>query len=348
MYSPPKNPSIREIAEQLKVSKSTVALALNTPENECPLATQTRDRIRKAAAKMGYRTNAIARTMRTGKFNAVTFLVGNTHPLYLPAELVHGLEERLEERHYRLQISWLSKEKLKQPRYIPNVLRERSSDGLLIHYPGELPEQIRSAIDQHAIPSVVVNDRLEHDCVHPDDYGAAKAATRHLLDLGHRNIGYLHLYQHHHYSEKDRRKGYEDAMSEAGLSPHFPATPKDLPSLTPMAHDHRFEIAKSILQSPDRSTALLCYEIAEAAPLITAALALGIRIPGEVSLMAFGRMNRNDTGVDLSTLQLGLERVGREAADMLLRKLENPTQKQPPVSVPLRLQSEATLAAPTT
>ncbi len=343
-----QNPSIRQIAAELEVSKSTVALALNTLEEDCPLASATRTKIREAAHKMGYRTNAIARTMRTGKFNAASLLVGNTHPFFLPAEMVNGMEEVLEQKKYRMQISWLNEDKLSRPNYIPDVLKERSSDGLLIHYPGDIPENIQQSIRRHQIPCVVANNKLESDCVYPDDYGAAFQATQTLLELGHRDIGYLHYYNNsHHYSERDRLKGYTDAMRQAGLKARDLFPEKTIPPLSSIhTRDQRFEMSTTLLQSQDRPTAILCYEIAEAAPLLAAALPLKVSIPGDLSLIAFGRINRNDTGRPLSTVRLRLQEVGQRAAAMLLRKIDAPDIPQKPEIVPLKLESPITVSPP--
>ena len=76
-----------------------------------------------------------------------------------------------------------------------------------------------------------VNAKFEVDCVYPDDYGAAKSATRQLIELGHRRIAFVHFINplfgatfeesrpRFHYSVEDRAFGYRDAMREAGLSP---------------------------------------------------------------------------------------------------------------------------------
>ncbi|WP_309380459.1 LacI family DNA-binding transcriptional regulator [Cerasicoccus frondis] len=339
-------PSIRVIAERLNISKSTVALAVSSSKEDCPLAPATRERILKACDEMGYRVNSIARTMRTGRFNTVAMILGKNSPYFLPAEQVYGADDALESQGYRLNLTWLDKQHLSAPGNVPKVLEEWSCDGLLIHYPGSLPSKMFNLIERHQIPTVWMNSKLPCDCVHPNDFQAAHDATERLIALGHKRIGYLHLYQFDHYSEVDRFKGYERAMKKAKLSPLRVRVPSSEP-ITEIKLDKRHELMRQILQRNNRPTAFICYETAEvAAPLLVAALSMGLRVPEDFSLIAFGRYNRNSTGITISTIQLNLEEVGRRSVEMLLKKIENPAKQFPPVALSLKVDNEATLAPP--
>ncbi len=341
----PGGPSIREIAQRLNVSKSTVALAVSTTEENCPLAPATRERILKACADMGYRVNSIARTMRTGRFNTIAMIVGKISPYFLPAELVYGAEDALEKKGYRLNLTWLDNRRLTSANYVPKVLEEWSCDGLLIHYATFLPKKMLELIERHQIPTVWMNSKLEHDCVHPDDFNAAYDATQRIIALGHKHIGYLHFHHFEHYSETDRFGGYEKAMREAGLKPQRVRVPP-MESPAEIRVDHRQEIARKIIQARNRPTALLCYEMEVAAPILVAALSSGLRVPEDLSLVTFGRYNRNNTGISISTIQLNLEELGRRSADMLLKKIEKPSKFLSPIAVPLKMDSDVTLSPP--
>lgn len=341
----PGGPSIREVAEHLNLSKSTVALAVSTSAENCPLAPATRERILEACAEMGYRINSIARTMRTGRFNTVSMIVGKISPYFLPAELVYGAEDTLEKQGYRLNLTWLDKRRLTSTNYVPKVLEEWSCDGLLIHYPSFLPKKMVELIDRHRIPTIWMNSKLDHDCVHPDDYMAAYEATQRLITLGHKRIGFLHFYHFDHYSEEDRYNGYVKAMKEAGLKPQRVRVPA-MESLAEIKVDHRHEISQQILRSRSRPTAMLCYETEVAAPIMVAAISLGIKVPEELSLVAFGRFNRNNAGISISTIQLNLEELARESVDLLLKKIGQPAKRLKPLSLQLKIDSDATLAKP--
>ena len=343
----PRSPSIREIATKLGVSKSSVGLALNTPAENCPLSTKTRERIIRAAQEMGYRTNSLARSMRTGRFKAVSVTVGSHHPFFLPAELIYGAESYLEKHGIHIIVSWLDEEKLASGTYVPKVLDEWACDGALIYCQHTFPESIQRQIDRFLIPAIWLNTKLDYDCVYVDDFQAARTATAHLIKLGHRRIAYACLEgpTPGHYSEQDRLGGYRTAMSEAGLTPHILPPPTSVP-LRDIREDQRHVFAKNILSHRRRPTAILCYEISIAAPLLVGAISLGMSVPRDLSLMAFGRMNFNDTGHSISTIRLRLDEVGRRAAELILRKIEHPEIKTDPVAVPITWDHDLTLAPP--
>ena len=338
-------PSIRDIALQLGVSKSAVSLALNKPEKECLLAPATRERIIREARRMGYRTNTIAQTLRTGRFNAISLIVGD-EPFYLPAEIAYGAEQCLEKNGCHLILSWLDERRLTSSDYVPKILDEWACDGLLLHPPRRFPQRIQEVIERFKVPSIWLNNKLDHDCVHFDDFAAARDVTTRLIGLGHRDIVYVHLYDFEHYSEADRLAGYECAMRAARLKPR-PYLVRSEIALRDIRIDNRHELADAILALKPRPTAILCYEMAEAGPIFTSALRQGIRVPGQLSLVTFGGAKRNDSGFSISTINLQLEELGRRGAEQVLRKITHPRKALPPVVIPLRWgEGEVTMAPP--
>tara|TARA_R100000027_G_scaffold15040_2_gene10809 strand:+ start:468 stop:1547 length:1080 start_codon:yes stop_codon:yes gene_type:complete len=338
-------PSIREIAAKLELSKSTVSLALGSTEEDCPLAAKTRKKIIEAAEEMGYRANSIARTMRTGLFHSVSLILGRVHPRYLPSELLFGIEEEMVKNDYRLNLTWLDEQKLTSPNYVPKVLEEWSSDGIIIHYPGTLPPKIVNMLERHNIPCIWANSKLKNDCVHPDDFRAGYESAKQLIELGHRSIAYVSFFDFGHYSEVDRYEGYKQAMLDANLEPQRIQKSTGVP-LNKLKHDVRFELATEIIKQKKLPTAMICYEIMIAAPILVAAIHAGLKVPEDLSIISFGRFNRNDTGLSISTLQLNFDEVGKEAADMVLQKIKNPKKPLKPRLVTPRLDNMDTIAPP--
>lgn len=340
-----RGPSIREIAAALDLSKSTVSLALGTSEEACPLASHTRQEIIDKAAEMGYRSNSIARTMRTGRFNSVSIILGRSHPRYLPTEMLYGAQGALEVKDYRLNLTWIDEDKFASPDYAPKELTEWCCDGLIIQHTGDLPEHASKLLHRHKIPCVWANSRLKKDSVYPDDFAGSYQATQKLIELGHKEIGYVSFSRSEHYSHTDRKGGYTQAMEAAGLVPRVFQEKTDVP-LSEMRHDIRGNLADKILSSTPRPSALLCYEIEVSAPILVAALRAGLKVPRDLSIITFGRYNRNDTGISISTMQLNFEQVGAEAARMVLRKIDKPEVAIKSKAIPLSLDNEDSVAPP--
>lgn len=333
------------MAEQLGISKSTVSLALSRPADQCPLAADTRERIIDSALAMGYRPNAIARTMRTGRFNAVALLAGSVTPSYMPWEIVQGAEQALQRVGQHLIFSSIDDERFTDESYVPKVLDQWACDGLLIHYTHRFPSRMLELITRYQVPSIWINTKLPADCVYPDDFGAATMATRRLIEMGHRRIAYANLVYGGHYSETDRQSGYEAAMQEAGLAPQVIALGEEAPSHHPRP-ESRLALADRVVAAADRATAILCYETATAGPLSMAALRRGLSIPGDLSLVTFGKILRNDTGLPFTTVLVPILPLGVRAAEMVVEKIAKPNRKLPAVCLPCTWHDGATCERP--
>lgn len=313
-----------DIARLAGVTRLTVRRAL---QGQPGVGETTASRIRRLAKDHGYLPNAAATATRTGRFNAVGLLVGSVTPRYLPAELVHGVEASLFECDCQLLFSSLSDQKLRDERFMPRVLQHLMVDGLLIHYTHRFPGKLPSLITSNRVPSIWINTRLKRDCVYLDDEAGAYRATKVLLEHGHRRITYVNRDSHGHYSEADRLAGYNRAMQEAGLEPtQFTLT---YPRHEAPRDDTRFADANQWLSGPDRPTAVLTYSGSLAGPIAAAALAHGLSIPRDLSIIAFDRVTFSPVGIPLTCVQTSMEPLAEVAVDMLFRRIEHPSKTLP-------------------
>jgi DNA-binding LacI/PurR family transcriptional regulator len=326
-----------EIARLAGVTRLTVRRALG---GQTGVGAQTADRIRQLAQQHGYLPNAAANATRTGRFNAIGLLIGSVTPRYLPAELVYGIEQSLADTGDQLLFSRLSDDRLRDDKTTPRMLQQLMVDGLLLHYTHQFPAELPARLSRHRLPSIWINTRLDHDCVYLDDEAAARSATRRLLELGHRRIAYVDRDATGHYSETDRRAGYEAQMRDAGLTPaifalNYPTTRRPA--------DTRFADARAWLDRPDPPTAVLAYSSTLMGPIATAALSMGRRLPEDLSLVGFDRYHLSPIGVPLTVIDTSMQQIATQAVDMLRRKIRRPAEDlapaivEPPMSDPCSL-----------
>jgi LacI family transcriptional regulator len=234
----------------------------------------------------------------------------------------------------------LSDYQLTDPNHVPKILRELSADGLLISYIADIPERMVSLIHQYRIPSVWINTVLEADCVYPDDFDAARRATEHLLQRGHRNIAYVQAADSNHYSVAQRCAGYTEAMQKARCQPNV----FNHPSASVTAN--RMERLCTWLRKPDRPTAVIAYEAVYALPVFCAALSIGLQIPHDLSLLTFHDKPVTEPGICVSTMLIPAEKMGQMAVDMVVRKIANPDADLPPCAVGFKFEAGMTCAPP--
>jgi LacI family transcriptional regulator len=324
-----------DIARKLGVSRPTVSSVLSGAKTNTAVSDELRARIVETAAAMGYRPNAAASAVRNGRFNSVALVAGKgSSTSTLPQALLFRLTDGLAAHGLQLVVARLSDEALTDERLLPLFLRQHSCDGLLLNYTHRVPHGVRDLIDRYRIPSIWINVKQSHDCVHPDDFDAARRATRWLIERGHRRIAYLDTLaspavasEEAHYSVADRKAGYHAAMRDAGL----PATPQPTQAVTPgLAH---VEALCRCLRAADRPTAMLAYGGGESAAYI-AALRLGLSVPGDLELVGFGDHVVSVGGVPLPTMRIQLADVAASAVAAILAKIAAPAAHQPAVAVP--------------
>jgi len=336
--------TLKDIAAAADVSVVTASHILGSrAENFRP---KTRERVYQAAKSLGYRANASAKAMRSGRFNCFSLLL-SADPAYSGffPPLIDGITSAAEEQGQQLMIHRVSDRNLTDAEYVPLLLRESASDGLLVIYNVSLPDGIRNLMAQCNIPAIWINSRQDGDCVYPDERDGSRRATEHLLELGHRDIAYLDYtfgsdYPHIHYHLGERYIGYEVAMREAGLSPLRLDAVSNVPRTERMAH------ATAWLKSPACPTAIVTRAPSTAWPILCAATMLGLQIPRDLSIITFGEKVPDETGLAVDTMLQPMRDMGREAVQMLMRKVAAPDQTMAPVILPMQYLAGQTCGRP--
>ncbi len=342
-----------QIAKRLGISQVAVSHALRGTSQASP---HTQRRVRNLARRLGYRLNTSARATATGRFGAVAFLRSVYGPRsWYPVEMVDGIEDALEQRGLRLQLSKVSDTHLIDDDYVPSVLSELSVDGLIVNYLTLVPDRLVKLLDRFAVPAIWVNVRHEHNCVLPEDVGMGRAATEHLLAAGHRKIAFAHLRSYGRgpsnpsftspeaprlAAVEDRLAGYSKAMADAGLNTRMlDNTPDDYP-------EHHIDVARQWLSEADRPTAIFAYSMPEAIALGRAADQLGLSVPGDLSIVATEVDTNEGVMHRLDAITVPMRAMGVAAVEQVEQRIADRGQALPPLYVPFEpVQARGSVAA---
>ena len=327
--------TLKDVATEAGIHASAVSRVLRGKDGALRLSDRRRQEIKDAAERLGYRPNAAATATVSGKFNAISLVCGTGEKTStLMQGLVYGLANALAERDMQLVVTRLSDEALTDEAQLPLFLRKHSCDGLLLNYTHHVPTGVRDIIEKYRIPSVWLNVKQAHDCVHPDDFAAGVNATRWLLKRGHERISYFEYLRTRagddaHYSMADRRAGYAAAMREAGRTPvtvYLDGEPTGTQPATEL---------RALLQQPDRPTAALGYG-GEVDMACMAALSLGLRVPHDLDLVRFKETVARFGHIALPTLRVPQATLGHAAVAAVVRKVADPAARLPAVVVPFQ------------
>ncbi len=339
--------TLRQIAEQVGLSAITVSRILGGKgDRHSP---ETRRRVLTAARRLGYRPNTAARAISTGRFGCIALLLSADRFFgRLTGGLMAGIQDVLEDRNMHLTVARLTGEKLKGPADAPKVLREWTSDGLLLNYHFNIPAYLRDLIRASRIPAVWINSKHPADCAYPDDFEAGRLAAGKLLEAGHRRIAYVDYsvgadqLGEAHYSAVDREAGCLAALREAGLGPRS-IRPQNKHQLVRLGREG---FSRRWLQASDRPTGIVTYGDSVACAVMVAARGLGLRIPEDLSVVTCADEPVVSPGYRVDTMLVPQRPLGRAAAEMLLEKVDRPDHDLEPRAVPFGYKAGVTIAPP--
>lgn len=326
--------TIKEVAEIAGVSRSTTSRAL---AGTGYVAEPVRQRVRKAAQDLGYVVDATARSLKQRSSRVIGVMVSDLRNSFY-ADLAWGAGKRAREAGYTML--------LVDDGGSPEDELDAANAFVASRVAGVVLTPVADAaaafLQRQHVPVVEV-DRVfgETDAVAIDNRGAARSTTEHLLSLGHQRIA-LVIDETDWTTGRDRRAGYADAHEAAGI-------PID-PALMVTAGWHAeaaTAIARDLLAGPRRPTAVFAANNLLAEGVWRAAVGLGLRIPEDLSLVAFDDapwMSMVEPGVTAITQDAA--HLGAEAVSLLIARISDPDRGVQRVTIPAGFTRRASTSRP--
>ena len=320
--------TLRDVAREADVSVSTVSRVFNEPDK---VREDTRQRVQQAVDELGYRPSRVARRLRLE--NGFAHMLGLVIPdIQNPffADLARGVEDIAQANGYTVIVNNSDEDSAKQ-RLCLETLRTESVDGVIVPPVREQDEDI-DTLAQSGVPVVCVDRRMKmiaYDTIVSDNVRGAYEAVNHLIENGHRRIGFIGGIPTISTSI-ERREGYEKALVDHGIE-----VDRALIREGDSRQGSGRRLAESLLDMPDMPTALLSGNNLMTLGSLEAINLRGLRIPQDISVVAYDdvpwalALNPPLTAVD----QPGYE-MGRRAAEMLLQRIHEP--KRSPTLVTLQ------------
>ena len=314
--------TLRTVADACGVSLSTASRVLSNSTNVGPAK---RAAVLAAATRLGFVPNLIAKALVAGRTRTVG-LVAQFFESPFYAAILRGVEDELTSAGYSLVVSsghWNREEE----EACVQVLRSRQVDGIII-LTGQL-EDVYLAHLAGELPVVVTGRRLAAPGLHAlacNDFEGARAATRHLLQRGHRRIAHI-TGNLSHPDAVERERGYREALREAGIAVD-PAL--ILPGNYQESSGAR--AAEDLLCRGVAFTALFAANDQMATGATQVLYRHGLMVPRDVSIVGFdGVLSSEHACPPRTTVNLSAAELGRRAASAMLELLQ---RKRPSVAAP--------------
>lgn len=314
-----KHITIKDIAEALCLSTSTVSRALSDDKN---IRRETKEKVLTTARQLGYNPNPVALNLKYGRTNTIGVIVPEmTTPF--AAEVINGIQEILYPEGLKVIIAQSNEDPLTERENLHLMERFRV-DGIIIslcHQSENQDEYIR--IQRQGTPLVFfdrIPGNLDVSKVRVDDYAKSFFLVEHLIRSGRKRIAHIQA-PSYLYNATERAKGYKDALAKF----HIPYD-DSLVIKTGVTIENGKEAARYLLASQVSFDAIFAFTDTLAIGAMNELRERHVRIPEEVAIASFsGTILSTIVNPQLTTVEQPLREMGHVAAELVLGKIRRPS-----------------------
>jgi LacI family transcriptional regulator len=306
--------TIADVARESGFSPMTVSRVINGEKN---VRESTRTVILDVIEKLHYAPNLAARSLAGAEQIKIGLLYSNPSAAYLSRFLVGSLEQA-RQQHVQLTIEDCKTEA--DAKEALHALKASHVDGVILSPPLCDSKIVLKTLEQEGLLSVVVANWRppgNFSVIRIDDIDAAYSMTRHLLELGHKRIGFIKGNPTHRASSQ-RLIGYQQALEEAAI-----ALDDALVVDGQFTYRSGLDAAQTLLALPDRPTAIFAANDDMAAAAVTVAHRNHLDVPRDLSICGFDDTDfAQSIWPELTTIHQPITDMSRAAVDLLVEHIK--------------------------
>lgn len=321
---------LQDVADRAGVSAKTVSRVVNREERVSPA---TREKVQRVIDELNYRPNKSAQSLAADRSLLVGLLYDNPSPAYITG-LQEGVLRACDKFGYGLLIHPCDHKDAGLVKKLHMLIASTRMDGVVLTPPLTENRALLELLEELGTAAVLISpldQEQSRPLVFSDDVLAAKQLMQHLVDFGHRRIGFVRGLRQRSGAEM-RFTGYKRALEENGL-PFDPDLVVD--------GEFIFEAAEAgtreLLGLGDRPTAIFASSDYMAAGVLKAAISMGVSVPGELSICGFddNPIARYLTPT-LTTMRHPVHNLAEHAGEILISQLK----KNVEIAAPVHAHSE--------
>ncbi|MEU9454406.1 LacI family DNA-binding transcriptional regulator [Streptomyces sp. NPDC048277] len=304
--STPKRPTLLDVAHRAGVSRATASLVIRDAPGP---SAESRERVRQAAAELGYRPDQAAQLLRRRNSRLLGVMFSAQEPFH--ADLIEHIYAATEEAGYDVVLSAVVPSRGER-RAVESLITSRCEAMILI---GAREACTAGIGDQ--VPVVEIGrpkNETVFDAVHTADEEGARIAVEHLVSLGHGDI--VHVDGGERPGAAERRAGYLDAMRRHGLGGRARVVPGDYTELSGS------EAARTLLAAGPLPTAVVAGNDQCAIGLLIELRHAGVDVPGRVSIVGYDDIRSARLAhIDLTTVRQDARQMAKLAVRAAVERL---------------------------
>lgn len=327
--------TIKDVAALAGVSPSTVS---RTCKNNPSISEETKERVRKAMAELGYEPNFQASNLASQNSRTIGIILPASakevyeNSFYL--EAIQGISHYCNGRQYMTTIV-TGQDEAEILNAVRSMSRSGKVDGFIILY-SKKEDPVIDYLFNEGLLYILIGKATQYTnqtiYIDNDNLLAGREATEYLYQLGHRRIAYLGSDSSLMFSA-DRKAGYQLALA----SHQLPVRPEYCVEVKNVSENNE-EAIRRLLMQKDRPTAILVSDDILAVSLERVCLENHLAIPEDLSIISFNNsLFARLTSPQLTSIDIGAGQLGSEAASQIINHIENPNLLATKIIVPHHL-----------
>lgn len=327
--------TIKDVAALAGVSPSTVS---RTCKNNPSISEETKERVRKAMAELGYEPNFQASNLASQNSRTIGIILPASakevyeNSFYL--EAIQGISHYCNGRQYMTTIV-TGQDEAEILNAVRSMSRSGKVDGFIILY-SKKEDPVIDYLFNEGLLYILIGKATQYTnqtiYIDNDNLLAGREATEYLYQLGHRRIAYLGSDSSLMFSA-DRKAGYQLALA----SHQLPVRPEYCVEVKNVSENNE-ESIRGLLMQKDRPTAILVSDDILAVSLERVCLENHLAIPEDLSIISFNNsLFARLTSPQLTSIDIGAGQLGSEAASQIINHIENPNLLATKIIVPHHL-----------
>ena len=327
--------TIKDVAALAGVSPSTVS---RTCKNNPSISEETKERVRKAMAELGYEPNFQASNLASQNSRTIGIILPASakevyeNSFYL--EAIQGISHYCNGRQYMTTIV-TGQDEAEILNAVRSMSRSGKVDGFIILY-SKKEDPVIDYLFNEGLLYILIGKATQYTnqtiYIDNDNLLAGREAAEYLYQLGHRRIAYLGSDSSLMFSA-DRKAGYQLALA----SHQLPVRPEYCVEVKNVSENNE-EVIRGLLMQKDRPTAILVSDDILAVSLERVCLENHLAIPEDLSIISFNNsLFARLTSPQLTSIDIGAGQLGSEAASQIINHIENPNLLATKIIVPHHL-----------
>ncbi len=316
-----KRPTMNDVARLAGVSQPTVSRVLNEDSTTVQISDDTKHRVMKAVEELGYRPNAVARSLRTQRTQTIALMIADISNGFYHV-IARAVQDVARKHRYEVLIS-NSDHTYENEKHFCDIVLARGIDGAIVVPIHLTTEDLNPFVSRSHVPIVALGEQINHpyiDVAYADDERATYEATKWLIcECGYKKIGYIGVPDFHPPGPR-RLHGFTRAMEEAGL----PIDPRWMKK-GDFSRESGGRVAEDYLKLDERPSAVVVINDLMAIGAILAFQDAGCAVPDDIAVLGFDDIpEATIVRPTLTTIAQDPYDIGYKLATALFERIENP------------------------